>query len=283
MRGRGDRLAGLLAAREVDMTLVTDLVNVRYLTGFGGTNGACLCGPDTRVFFTDFRYTERAEAEVEGWEAVTVTDDWLGGIAERFSGTVGFEDDHMSVRVLRRLEEKLPEGVTLKAAGGAVEELRRVKDAEELAAISAAAELADEVWRWSLDRAAGGDQHRSLRRFLLDPLQQPHREVVVLESDGAGEALGDTAEPVVEDRDHVPALDLGLGALGVAKVGEEHARVRAAEAGAVRATEAGQVADVDELGDQEHVELTPGDQLGEAIPAVVHTPSSAAIVSSASR
>ena len=69
--------------------LVTELVNVRYLTGFGGTNGACLCGGDTRVFFTDFRYTERAEAEVEGWEVVTVADDWLGGIAERLSGTVG--------------------------------------------------------------------------------------------------------------------------------------------------------------------------------------------------
>jgi Xaa-Pro aminopeptidase len=162
MRGRGDRLAGLLAGREVEMTLVTELVNVRYLTGFGGTNGACVCGPDTRVFFTDFRYTERAEAEVEGWEVVTVTDDWLGGIAERLSGTVGFEDDQMSVRVLKRLEEKLPEGVTMKAAGGAVEELRRVKDDEELAAISAAAELADEVWHWSIEQGLAGRTEREV-------------------------------------------------------------------------------------------------------------------------
>ena len=51
--------------------LVTDLVNVRYLTGFTGTNGACVCGPGVRLFLTDFRYTERAAAEVEGWEAVT--------------------------------------------------------------------------------------------------------------------------------------------------------------------------------------------------------------------
>ncbi len=83
---RGDRLAALVAERELECLLVTDLVNVRYLTGFGGTNGACVCGADTRVFLTDFRYTERAEAEVEGWEVVTVKDDWLGGIAARLAG-----------------------------------------------------------------------------------------------------------------------------------------------------------------------------------------------------
>ncbi len=159
---RGDRLAGLVAERELDLALVTDLVNVRYLTGFGGTNGACLCGGETRAFFTDFRYTERAEAEVEGWDVVTVTDDWLGGIAERLGGRVGFEDDQMSVRLLRRLEEKIPEGVEMVAAGGAVEELRRVKDEGELAAIAAAAELADEVWRWSLERGLAGREERDV-------------------------------------------------------------------------------------------------------------------------
>ena len=82
MRGRADRLAAALGELDLDRMLVTNLVNVRYLTGFGGTNGACVCGPDTRLFLTDFRYTERAEAEVDGWEVVTVSDDWLGGIAD---------------------------------------------------------------------------------------------------------------------------------------------------------------------------------------------------------
>jgi Xaa-Pro aminopeptidase len=159
---RGDRLAELVADRELDLLLVTELVNVRYLTGFGGTNGACLCGGGTRVFFTDFRYTERAEAEVEGWDVVTVTDDWLGGIAERFSGAVGFEDDHMSVRVLKRIEEKAPDGAALVAAGGAVEGLRRVKDEGELKAIAAAAELADEVWRWSVEQGLAGRTEREV-------------------------------------------------------------------------------------------------------------------------
>ena len=67
--------------------LVTDLTNVRYLTGFTGTNGACVCGPGVRLFFTDFRYTERAAAEVEGWEPITVGGDWLAAIAEQLEGS----------------------------------------------------------------------------------------------------------------------------------------------------------------------------------------------------
>ena len=108
MRGRGDRLEAVLAERELDRMLVTDLTNVRYLTGFTGTNGACVCGPGVRLFLTDFRYTERAAAEVEGWEAVTVDGDWLGGIAERLEGRVGFEDDqHVGPHARASCEEKL--------------------------------------------------------------------------------------------------------------------------------------------------------------------------------
>jgi Xaa-Pro aminopeptidase len=164
MRGRGDRLEQQLGERGLDRMLVTDLTNVRYLTGFTGTNGACVCGPEVRLFFTDFRYTERAEAEVEGWETVTLAADWLGGISERLQGRIGFEDDHMSVRVLEKLKEKLPEGVETVAAGGRVEELRRVKDADELAAIEEASKLADEVWRWSGERGLAGKTEREVAR-----------------------------------------------------------------------------------------------------------------------
>jgi Xaa-Pro aminopeptidase len=164
MGGRGVRLEALIAERELDLLLVTNLVNVRYLTGFTGTNWACVCGPGVRLFFTDFRYTERAAAEVEGWEAITVKGDWLGGIAARLEGKVGFEDDHVAVRLLTKLEEKLGEGTEMVAAGGCVERLRRVKDAAELAAIAEASKLADEVWTWSVERGLAGRSERQVAR-----------------------------------------------------------------------------------------------------------------------
>ena len=164
MRGRGDRLERLLAERELDRVLVTDLTNVRYLTGFTGTNGACVCGPGVRLFFTDFRYTERAAGEVSEWEAITLADDWLGGIAAHLTGKVGFEDDKLPVRTLGKLKEKLGEGVETVGAGGIVERLRRVKDDEELAKIAAASELADEVWGWTLEAGLAGRRERDVAR-----------------------------------------------------------------------------------------------------------------------
>jgi len=164
MRGRGDRLERALAEAELDRYLVTDLTNVRYLTGFTGTNGACICGPDLRLFLTDFRYTERAAAEVEGWETLTIGNDWLKGIAERLQGRVGFEDDQVSVRLLGKVKEKLGEGTELVAAGGKVADLRRVKDEEELATIVEASKLADSAWTWALEQGLAGRSERDVAR-----------------------------------------------------------------------------------------------------------------------
>ena len=65
MSTRAERLIGGLDGAGVDLMLVTNLVNVRYLTGYTGSNGLALIGPNTRVFLTDFRYTEQAEDEVD--------------------------------------------------------------------------------------------------------------------------------------------------------------------------------------------------------------------------
>jgi Xaa-Pro aminopeptidase len=164
VRGRGDRLAELVTERELDSLLVTHLVNVRYLSGFGGTNGACICGPDRRLFLTDFRYSERATEEVEGWEVETIEGDWLAGLAGHLRGKVGFEDDHMPVRTHGKLAGGSREGVELVAAGGLVERLRRVKDEQELGAIAAAAALADEVYGWSLEQGLAGRSEREVAR-----------------------------------------------------------------------------------------------------------------------
>ena len=63
---RADRVTGRLAERGADLLLVTNLVNIGYLTGFTGSSAMVVLGPETRRFLTDFRYVERARGEVEG-------------------------------------------------------------------------------------------------------------------------------------------------------------------------------------------------------------------------
>jgi Xaa-Pro aminopeptidase len=159
---RADRLVERLRERELDSLLVTDLVNVRYLSGFTGTNALCLVGPDVRLFLTDFRYVERAQAEVPDFERVRGKQDLLADAAQRLSGRVGFEDQHMSVRQHERLRGIVPEGVELVPAGGIVEELRAVKDPGELRAMRDAAALADAMYEYIQERGLVGRTEREV-------------------------------------------------------------------------------------------------------------------------
>jgi Xaa-Pro aminopeptidase len=161
---RADRLAKLVSEEGLERLLVTNLVNVRYLTGFSGTNGACICGPRDRAFLTDFRYLERAASEIGGWELVAVSAEWTTGLAERLEGRCGFEDQHVSVRMLSELTDKAADDAELVPAGGLSEKLRRVKDNDELKAIAEAAKLADEVYEWTLEQGLGGKTEAEVAR-----------------------------------------------------------------------------------------------------------------------
>jgi Xaa-Pro aminopeptidase len=162
---RGERLAKLVAERELGQLYISNLTNVRYLTGFTGTNGACLVGGEELIFFTDFRYTERAGHEVgPEWERPEAERELIPQIVARMSGRVGFEDAHLSVRQLARIEAAAEEGVEFLPAGDLVEQLRAVKEPEELERIAAAAELADDVYRWVLERGLVGRTERDIAR-----------------------------------------------------------------------------------------------------------------------
>ena len=180
---RADKLAALLPERGLDSLLVTNLVNVRYLTGFTGTNGACVVTPEERLFLTDFRYVERAEDEVRGFEQVKAGRDLMGDLAARLRGHAGFDDAHVSVRMFRKLEEKAPDGVELVPAGGLVERLRAVKDEQELRTMGDAAGIADGVYEHLREHGLAGrtelEVARELERELRERSEGPSFPVIV--------------------------------------------------------------------------------------------------------
>jgi Xaa-Pro aminopeptidase len=167
---RADRVAETLAEREADYLLVTDLVNVRWLTGFTGSSGAAVVGREgDRRFITDFRYlTQSAEQLDPVWER-EIAVDLLAGIAKGLPGTgdlrLAFEDAHVSVKDHGKLAGMLRAGIELVPAGQAIEALRAVKDEGELEAIRAAARLADDALTEVLGRGLVG---RTEREVALD-------------------------------------------------------------------------------------------------------------------
>jgi Xaa-Pro aminopeptidase len=163
---RADRLNSLLGEAEVDLLLVTDLVNVRYLTGYTGSNGLAVVGPDTRLFVTDFRYVQQAEEEVDPtFERRRARQELTDGIEEVLPAgplRVGFEEAHVSVREHGRLREELPERIELIPVDGLVERLRAVKDDDEVARIHEAAKLADAAFTELVSRGLTGRTEREL-------------------------------------------------------------------------------------------------------------------------
>ncbi len=158
---RADRAAEALEGREADMLLVTDLINVRWLTGFTGSNAAAVVGREgSRRFVTDFRYlTQSAEQVDPAWER-EIAVDLLAGVVKGLPGSgdlrLAFDDAHMSVKDHGRLAGMVRAGIELVPAGGAIEALRAVKDADELEAIRAAARLADDALTEVLGRGLVG-------------------------------------------------------------------------------------------------------------------------------
>ncbi|MFA4928070.1 MAG: Xaa-Pro peptidase family protein [Patulibacter sp.] len=153
---RSDRLAAILAERELDGVVITNLHDIRWLTGFTGSNAVVIVGRekhgdevrDLRRFVTDFRYVEQAEAEVpEPWERINGGRDLGGaGVAQHLpigAAKIGFDDAHLTFAAHRRLANAAEIGQKLVPVAGIVSSLRAVKDASELAAIRAASELAD--------------------------------------------------------------------------------------------------------------------------------------------
>ena len=156
MSTRAERLEERLAERDLDALVVTNLVNVRYLTGYTGSNGVAVVGPGLRLFFTDFRYLTQAAEEVPSFERVQGQRDLLGDVAERLSGRVGFEDATLSVRKHERLRGLVGGRAELVPAGDLVEKLRAVKEPAEAKAIGAAAALADRALTEVLSRGLAG-------------------------------------------------------------------------------------------------------------------------------
>jgi Xaa-Pro aminopeptidase len=158
---RADRLADALGERDLHALLVTDLANVRWLTGFTGSNGAAVVGTDgTRRFVTDFRYLTQAAEQLDASWSREIATELLEGVVRQLPDEgelrLGFDDANLSVRDHGKLARLVREGIELVPAGGAVEGLRRVKDAEELDRIRAAAKLADEALSDVLTRGLAG-------------------------------------------------------------------------------------------------------------------------------
>lgn len=130
-------------ALKIDALLVSSLPNVRYLSGFTGSNGMVILEPEKMTLFTDPRYTLQAAQEAQQaklptsvviarsylWEAVTTA------IKRKKLRRIGFEKSKITFETHRAIKDKLALAEGLEPIGDVIEALRMVKTEDEIARI----------------------------------------------------------------------------------------------------------------------------------------------------
>ncbi|MGD7007803.1 M24 family metallopeptidase [Metabacillus sp. 84] len=133
----------------IDGLLLTSEYNRKYATGFTGSAGLAIISESKAVLITDFRYTEQAAKQAQGFEIIQHT----GSIAEEAAvqakklGIVklGFEQDHVTFASYEGFKKAMG-GIELVPVSGAVEKLRLIKSPSEIKILKEAAQIADAAY-----------------------------------------------------------------------------------------------------------------------------------------
>ena len=158
MLSRVEKFEVALKQTECDAVLVTNLKNIYYLTGFSGTEATVFISKKRRIFLTDSRYTLIAKGVVEGFDIVE-TRDAVGEIAKIIADDklekIGF-DDEISYAYFKMLESVFA-GHELVPMTGFIENLRMIKDEQEIATIRRACQISDQAFLDVLDFIKPGE------------------------------------------------------------------------------------------------------------------------------
>ncbi len=152
---RLQKLRQKLAEKEIDGIFISQPENRYYLSGFDGSAGYLLITPQDTVLATDFRYTEQAGIQSPEYRILQITGSSLNWfvelVAELKIKRLGFESGNISFAFHRKLSEvmnKVQPEIELIPIEGVVESIRQLKEPEEIALITKAAEISDKAMEY---------------------------------------------------------------------------------------------------------------------------------------
>ena len=167
---RQEKLKSVLADHGLDGMLITNLTNIRYISGFTGSAASCLITPDSQYFITDGRYIEQSKAQVKGFKRFIDMDSHLSIIRKNNLNPNGlkiaFEGDHVTFSLYQDMTSIFPE-TTWEHTGMILEDLAAVKDELELDAIRTAVEVTDRVYEETLPMVRPGYTEKQVANSMV--------------------------------------------------------------------------------------------------------------------
>lgn len=171
---RIDTVLDRMTREKADWFFVTNLFNVRYLSGFTGSHGVLLIHRDRRYILTDGRYAEQVVKEAPDFEAVIQGDrNEIDAIEETVGDlsiqTVWFEREHCSYDRYITTTETIPAKAYI-GVKDIVESQRAVKDAHEIKLMRQALKIAEDALAAVLGHIHEGMSERELAHALEDEM-----------------------------------------------------------------------------------------------------------------
>ena len=169
---RVQAITDAVVSKGIDGFLVSDLKNVRYLSGFSGSSGCLLITTKEKIFFTDFRYEEQTKKEVRGFDILIEKEERPKQVLKKAKSIgvkiLGFETT-VSYAFYRSLLKK---GIRVKALSNTVEDMRKTKDRVELKFIAQAVERAQRAFIRSKPYIKRGVSERQIAKRLEENLRK---------------------------------------------------------------------------------------------------------------
>lgn len=155
MSHRIEQLTNHMEQDSIDAVIISDKLNIRYLSNFTGSSGYLYVSKRKKILLTDFRYLEQASNQCSEFEII---DFFKKGLIETLNDiieednahSIGFEDSKITYKEFVNFEDGL-KNVEFVELNDLVEEIRMVKDKEELENIKVAAEIGDKAFKHILD------------------------------------------------------------------------------------------------------------------------------------
>lgn len=164
---RRDKVVSWLASQDLDALLVTNPVNVSYLTNFSGEASYLVISPSRTILVSDGRFVIQLQEECPGLEvhirpaAQRITPATAQVLNQLKLRRVGFEATHLTVAEYDQFRELCPT-VNWQPGSGTIEQFRTIKDAEELVALRRAIGMAERAWTAFRTTLGPDDTEKSL-------------------------------------------------------------------------------------------------------------------------
>lgn len=173
--------------------LITNPVNIYYLTGFTGSKAKILITKNNACFFTDFRYIEYAKKTVpKNFKVIQISrkwkEDWPKILNKYHIKSLGFEENYLTVKQLNDLK-KISKGVVFKKSGSIIENIRQIKNDKEIQLIKKSQKINERILE-------------DLKKYLKEGISEKDIEWFIIKKIHDYGADGPSFNPVVAFGNH---------------------------------------------------------------------------------